>query len=163
MGQDGPGVGCASAQGNAPEWFAQFAEAVGGRTIDTNGLFRKSPEDLNTLRRRFLASNATDEFSKFTRCFFSRGGERAISPFCPVLVSEFVLQRLERCTLGDIQEAFQADPTNPEVLANLALFEDSAKRALFLANYAAQRAPGNPKVMSVVVRIREKYPPENGR
>jgi hypothetical protein len=109
-----------------------------------------------------LATNATDEFSKFTRWFFSRGGERAISPFSPVPVSEFVRQRLERGTLGDIQEAFQADPNNPEVLANLALFEDSAKRALFLANCAVQRAPENPKVLSLVARIREKYRPENG-
>jgi WD40 repeat protein len=149
-------------QGNVPEWFAEFAETVGRRAFDPDGLLRQSPEDPVTLQDKFLAINATDEFSKFTRWFFSRGGERAISPFSSVSVSEFVRQRLDSRTPSDIQEAFEADATNPEVLANLALFEDSRERALFLANYAAQRAPENPKILSVLVPIREKYPRENG-
>jgi WD40 repeat protein len=149
-------------QGNAPEWFAEFAETVGRRAFDANGLLRQSPEDLVTLRRRFLATNAADEFSTFARWFCTRGSERAISPFSSVSLSEFVRQRIESGTRGDIQEAFEADPANPEVLANLALFEDSAERAFFLANYAAQRAPENPKVQSLLIRIREKHPPKNG-
>ncbi len=124
----------------APPWLADLAEAVSNQEVSPQGTLEPSQRDSNALRRTLQKLTGTDDLSRFGRWFVADPGVRTISPRSPVTVSEFVAQCLQENMAASVDEAHLLDPSNPLVVASLAIFEKDKDRALFLCRLALKRA-----------------------
>jgi hypothetical protein len=126
----------------APPWLSDLAEACGGQRINPQGGLEPSPQDPVELRQELQKLSGDDDISRFGRWFSADPSTRTIGPLSTITVSEFIAARLQENTPESIQQAYNADPGNPLVLAALAklTFEKDKDEARFYFQVALRYA-----------------------
>jgi WD40 repeat protein len=117
----------------APLWLSDLAEIMGGERVNSQGVLEPSPQDPAELRQELQKLTGDDDLSRFGRWFAADPATRTIGPLSTITVPEFVAARLQENTPASINEAYNADPGNPLVLATLAklTFEKDKDEARF--------------------------------
>jgi WD40 repeat protein len=163
-------------------FLAELAEATGGVTLETVGQVENfkllTPEEvrasLEKIAAKFLGpSSRLTPLQQFLKWYISDRRSRAISPFSPVTVPEWLENRIEEGTVEGLRAALQVDPTNARVTAHLGrrladlvsllcMDPDGPRRARgeadFLTSRAVRLAPDNDEVKKLrdeVVKLLE--------
>jgi hypothetical protein len=124
----------------APDWLIALIEDAGGLRLDTERNLVLMTEDVADFRKNFSRLPDTDELARFGRWLVADPAARAVSPFSPLTVPEFVAQQLQAGDVESVQAAYRADPGNPVVLATLAKFSPDRTTAEFYCRLALQHA-----------------------
>jgi len=147
----------------APPWLAELAEVVGGKHLNSQGALEPSILDPAQLRQQLQKLSGNDDLSRFGRWIAANPSTRAVDPFSTITVPEFVAARLKENTADSIQEAYDADPDNPLVLAALAKLtfdtdEDEARFYFQVALRYARLAKAPEQIGQVLAMARADFP-----
>jgi dipeptidyl aminopeptidase/acylaminoacyl peptidase len=147
-----------------PAWLRDLAEATGGQRINPQGVLEPSPQDPVQLRQELKKLPGADDLSRFGRWIVADPAMRTIGPLSPITVPEFVAFRLQENTPASIQEAYNASPGNPLVLAALAkfTFENDKDEARFYFQVALRyaRLAGVPEQVTQVQAMAKSLFPD---
>ena len=130
----------ATTAAQAPPWLPDLAEAVSGMELSPRGALEPSERDTNALRQTLQNLAGGDDLSRFGRWFAADPTQRAISPRSPVLVPDFISDRLKENNAASAEDAYRMDPADPVALASLAKFEKDKDTASLLFQLALERA-----------------------
>jgi WD40 repeat protein len=148
----------------APTWMAELAETIGGQRINQQGALEPFPQDLAQLRQELQTLSGDDDLSCFGRWILANPSARTISPLSTITMPEFVATRLRENTPESINEAWNADPSNPVVLAALAkiTFTTDKSEARFYFQVALRYAQlaGEPEQITQVQAMAKSLFPD---
>ena len=137
--------------GDAPAWFIEFAEQLGGWKLGDGDNPARVPW-------RAMNPDASDgAWARFARWLLTRGDERTINAASSRTTREFVANQVERGTRAALFDANDALPGNPLVLAGLASEIGNRIPAAFLCKHAAQLAPHDAAVHYRIALAHRKF------
>jgi dipeptidyl aminopeptidase/acylaminoacyl peptidase len=147
-----------------PIWFIEWAESVGGRRFDLQGVDVVVPTaEEGQWREKLAARMDTDFFTRLARWVESDVSTRSISPSSSVTVPEYVKRRIEENTIWSLRQAVKLSPTNALAFARLAGLvanQDSKENpghleeAEFYARYALKQDENNTEAWRALGVIR---------
>ena len=127
-------------ESNAPSWLERLAEDVGGLHLNSQRILERLTQNPTQIREELGKLAGDDDVSRFARWVVANPATRTISPLSLVTIPAFVEQKLEENTLSSLDEAYDAAPGDPIILASLAKFETNADEELYYCRLALTRS-----------------------
>jgi hypothetical protein len=147
-----------------PSWLAEFAEAVAGQRLSATGVSASidPASALTAVKNRLPPATHEDAWTKLAQWFLAEAGQRTISPFSTIRVSDYLAEGLKSESYRDLQKASHAAPENALVHARLGLRhldeeEETGAKAKVFADHetllATKLDPGSAEVWKARAKV----------